>query len=109
MPRRPYVVRELPSRFEDEFLVKNWPRNTAGEIGKMLGWKPARVRNRARKLGLAVSWAMSVARQRKLDADRASRRAALGPLAGPAVATSEGWSDGWRIEPPSMARLRAGR
>jgi hypothetical protein len=91
------------------FLIANWERYTVRELARMTGSTDKAVRDRARVLHLMPRRQLALAKVRKLEADRIARRNAVKPLPLLATPTPYGWSDGWSIAPPTLARLRAGR
>jgi hypothetical protein len=104
----------VPSVSEDAFLVANWTTATVRALANMLGWKEKAVRDRARKLGLPGRREIAQAIARKADADRLARRKAVRPLERQSVdqgarPTTQGWSDGWSISPPTRQQLMRGR
>ena len=92
----------------DAFLRDNWEKYSVFEIAQMIGRAQETIRERARALKLKPRTEIrGLQRRAPTRKERfGAKRAALKPES---VKAGEEWPDGWRINPPTEAQLRAGR
>jgi len=88
----------------DRQLILNWSKMTHAALAEMLGCDVSTIGRRAKKLrALGVSLP-----EKKPAAAPKVQKTPKDVLTNPIIIGGT-WPDGWRINPPTLARLRAGR